>query len=755
MLFKKLIRTLWNYKVQFISMIIMVMLGVGVFTGFNAEWYTIKKDTESFYELTNFADYRISCNEGFTSDDINEIKAIDGVDNATRFLSLKTTVKNDEDIIHLTICENMSVSGFTLIDGNVYDEELLNGIWLSDQFAKANNVKINDEITLTYRGFEINFHVHGLIKASEYMVCLPDETQIMPDYSSTGYTYTNPLTVQNALHAEFYPQINLISDLSKTELKAKLEAKIGKKMLVIPKEDNTSYASALNEINEGKTMGNIIPVIFLLIAVLTMVITMHRLTTNEKRQIGILKALGFKDRKITFHYISYALFVGIIGSILGLIVGVILCCFIVSPTGAMGVYLDLPSWKIYFPWFIWPVVVGIMGLLTLIGYLSVKNILRGPAADTLRPYTPKQVKNIMIEKTQWFHKLGFSSRWNMRDVLRHKSRTLMSVFGVLGCALLLTATLGTKYAIESFVDTFYEKAMNFNYKLNLSENITNDKALELADTYQGDYSAIDIITLDDKTYALEVYSFTHQNNHLLNIKSKVINVSDDGAYVCKRIAEKHNLKPGDKIKVMLYGSDIEYEMIVKDIIINLSEGIILATNYAHKLGLSYQIKTIYTLSDKVETNELITSVQEKDTIMDSFEEFLNIMNTLILLLILTSIILGIVVLYNLGVMSYLERYRELATLKVLGFKDQKISKLLITQNMWITVFGLIIGIPMGLLALQYLIDMLSNDYEIQLILDWRMFAYTTILVLITSYFVSIMISRKNKKIDMVEALKAE
>jgi putative ABC transport system permease protein len=755
MLFRKLLRTLWNYKAQFISMIIMITLGVGVFSGFNAEWYSIKKDTEYFFDLTNFADYRITCNVGFTNDDLNKVKVIAGVDDATLYLSMKTTVKDDTDIINLTANENMNVSGFTLIDGKEYDENNLNAIWISDQYANKNNVKIGDDITLTYSGYEITFKVLGLIKSGEYNVCVPDDTQLMPDYSSAGFAYTNPQTLKKVLNYEVYPQINIVSNLEKKDLKVSLENAIGKKILVVPKDDVSSYSSTISEINEGKTMGNVIPIIFLLIAVLTMMTTMHRLTANEKLQIGTLKALGFKDRRITFHYTSYALFIGIIGSALGIGLGYFLCWFIVNPTGAMGTYFDLPNWKIYFPWFIWIVIIGIVGLLTLIGYLSVKNILKGTAAETLKPYTPKKMKNLMIEKTKWFHKLGFSTRWNMRDIFRHKSRTLMSIFGVLGCALLLTATLGTKYSIENYVDTFYDKAMNYNYKLNLSENVSNEKALELSKTYNGDYSSLSPITIDDESYVIEVYAFEHDNVRLLDKKTKIMSVNSNGAYLCRRIADKYNLKKGDTFKVTLYGTDTEYELIVEDVIISLTEGIVVTTNYAEKIGLPYKINTIYTFEENAQTNEIITSIQSKDSIMESFDELMIIMNELIILLVLASIILGIVVLYNLGVMSYMERYRELATLKVLGFKDKKISKLLITQNMWITVFGLIIGMPLGVLVLKYLIEMLASTFELILTIDPRMFIYTIILVLLTSFMVSLMISRKNKYIDMVESLKAE
>ena len=117
-------------------------------------------------------------------------------------------------------------------------------------------------------------------------------------------------------------------------------------MLILSKDENISYSGASGEAEEGKTMSTVLPVMFLLIAVLTMVTTMHRLAAKEKTQIGTLKALGFKNRRILAHYTSYALMIGLIGSALGIALGFGVAYFIMNPSGSMGTYLDMPSWKL-------------------------------------------------------------------------------------------------------------------------------------------------------------------------------------------------------------------------------------------------------------------------------------------------------------------------------------------------------------------------------------------------------------------------
>ena len=155
----------------------------------------------------------------------------------------------------------------------------------------------------------------------------------------------------------------------------------------------------------------------------------------------------------------------------------------------------------------------------------------------------------------------------------------------------------------------------------------------------------------------------------------------------------------------------------------------------------------------VPSSEIISGKQDKRQLMDSFKSFVQIMNSMVLILVIAAVILGIVVLYNLGVMSYLERSRELATLKVLGFRSKKIGRLLISQNIWLTVIGVIIGLPAGVGTLQWMLQALASEYEMKLMLGPLTYSVSVVLTFGVSLLVGWMVARNNKKIDMVEALK--
>ena len=756
MLLRKLWRTMGLYKAQFISMIIMISLGIGIFIGFNMEWVSIEKNTGGFFDDTGFADYRIVSEAGFTKNDLKSIEDMDGVDRASRYVCVNADVKGrDGDSVALTVTENEDVSGFMVVQGDAYDSKSTDGIWLSDRYAGANNIAAGDKLTLEYKNFEIKGEVKGLIKASEHMVCVRDETQIMPDYDTYGYAYISSVFYEKAAGFEYYPQINVISDMSKKAFTDEADDALDRTLLILSKDENTSYAGADSEIEEGKTMGSVLPVLFLLIAVLTMVTTMHRLAAKEKLQIGTLKALGFKDRRILRHYTSYAFMIGIIGSVIGVALGYFVAYMIMNPDGTMGTYFDMPEWKLYLPWFCYVILAGIILLLTLIGYLSVKKMLQGTAADALRPYSPKKMRRLLIEKSHIFDRLSFGARWNLRDAMRHKSRMAMSLIGIVGCTLIITATLGMRDTMNDFLKTYYDDATNYSSRIYIAEEADSDERDRLVSEYDGDWSSSASVQIEDKAVSLDIYDTSEDKVRFPADGEGFAELADDGAYICRRIADEFNLEQGDSIRISPYGGDDEYTLKVAGIIRSVSENIVISPEYAGRIGIDYVIDSVYTDTPKadIKADSAIKSVQSKQAIIDSFDSFMEIMNLMIVIFILAAAVLGVVVLYNLGVMSYTERYTEMATLKVTGFRDRKIGRLLAGQNLWISVIGIIIGIPAGAGALSYLMTALAPEYELKIVIGPVTYIVSVLLTFGVSMAVSLMVARKNRHIDMVEALK--
>ncbi len=766
MLFKKLLRTAALYKAQFISMLIMITLGVGVFLGFNMEWRTIEVDTAQFFSDTKYADYRLYSQDGFTREEQEAVAAIDGVDAATRYLSVNLDVEGETNkALAVDVSEDYKVSTFVLMQGQAYDPEG-EGIWLSDKYAAANGVSIGDTLFLSYQNLTISGEVVGLIKAGEHMICVADSNQLMPDFSAFGYAYLSPAKLKAAVGEglpdemkelaldKAFTQINLISKLEKKDLEEAVSKALGKTIMVVSKDDHVVYKEAMGEATEGKAMGSVLPVLFLAIAILTMVTTMHRVAAKEKTQIGTLKALGFKNRRILLHYSSYGLFIGLVGTALGCGLGYWLCKLVMSEDGMMGTYFDMPDWSAAVPAFCYPVLAGTVVLLTLISFLSVRRQLKGTAADALRPYTPKKMKKSLLERTKLFERTRFGTKWNLRDLSRHKSRLAMTLVGIIGCMVLLVGGLGMRDTMAGFLDLLNKEISTYTTKVNLNEAADPAQVKTLAAELDGDWESLSGISLDGDTVTLDVIHNDHGLFNVIDEDNRRIALSDEGVYLCLRLADR--AKIGDSITFSPYGSDQSYT--AKVIGYNrsiMTESVTMTDTLADRLCISYTPTAIYTNRSAAEIgkSDLLTGRQDQAQLMESFNSFVQIMDAMVLILVIAAVILGIVVLYNLGIMSYVERYRELATLKVLGFRDKAIGRLLISQNVWLTVVGVLAGLPAGVGVLQWLLDALAGEYEMKLMLGPLTYVVSVLLTFGTSLLVGWMVSRKNKKIDMVEALK--
>lgn len=754
MLLRKLLRTAWRYKAQFLSMIIMIAIGSGVFLGFNIEWVSIETDTSTFFEETDYADYRLYAETGFSEAELQAVQDIPGVDAATRFLSVRAEIAGTRQAVALQVSENYTVSTALIMAGEAYDRNG-DGIWLSDQFAGKNGYSLGDELTLNYGGAEFSGEIVGLIKCGEMMICTADENQLMPDFSSFGFAYISPKKLEQVLGTTFYPQLNLRSELNKASLEKAVKDTLGRTILVTSKEDHVAYAGAQSEAEEGKTMGAILPVLFLAIAILTMVTTMHRIAANEKTQIGTLKALGFRDRRILRHYTSYGLFIGLLGCGLGVALGYGIAAVVISPSGMMSTYFDLPDWSLVMPGFCWPVLGLTLVFLTLISFLSVKKMLRGTAADALRPYIPKAMKKSIFERLPGWGRLHFGTKWNVRDVMRHKSRSAMTLLGVVGCMLLLVGGLGMKDTMDEFMRLLDQEISHYATKVNLAETASNSEIITLAEDIEGDWVASTGVSLSGKTVVLEVYHTPYDKIRLIDADNRAMDIGDDGVYLCQRLKDTADI--GDTIEISPYGSEETYQVRVAGYLRSvLSETVAMTDVYAKQVGLPYHISAIYTDKNakEIDTSPLIAGKQEKQTMMDSYDSFMDIMNAMVLVFVLAAVILGVVVLYNLGIMSYVERSRELATLKVLGFRDRRIGRLLIGQNVWLTLIGVAVGLPGGVGVLQALLATLAKEYELKLSLGPLTYCVSILVTFGVSLLVGVLVARKNRKIDMVEALKA-
>lgn len=243
-----------------------------------------------------------------------------------------------------------------------------------------------------------------------------------------------------------------------------------------------------------------------------------------------------------------------------------------------------------------------------------------------------------------------------------------------------------------------------------------------------------------------------QNNNFIRLDSK------EGIYVTYKFAENNNYKIGDKINWHIYGSKKYYTSEIigfyKDPQV---QGFKATKEYIDSLeDLEYNPDTIYTneaLSDEISIKN-VEIIQDKKELKKSISQMLSMMKSMIVIIIFFAIILGAIIIYNMGVLSYSEKQYQFSTLKVLGVDDNRIEKIFSEQNSWICVISIIIGLPLGYYLTSYLFKMcLDANYDFAVYIKWWTYIAAAVGTYITSYIVSKILSRKIKSIDIVKNLK--
>ena len=486
---------------------------------------------------------------------------------------------------------------------------------------------------------------------------------------------------------------------------------------------------------------------------------MTRVVKKQRTQIGTLKALGFNNFKILMHYIGYGFWVTLLGIIAGILLGHYGLTRVVLKMQMS--YFEVPELLFYIDKSTFPVAILLLVIVSIITLFTGRNILKQSAAETLRNEIPHvDGKTINFTKKGIFKKLSFATKWNIRDILRNKMRTIMGIVGIAGCSLLIVVSMGMIDSFNEFIDMQFTKLYNFDYKLTLSKNISDEEYNYLLDKYNYSSSSMGIeFRIDDEritTTANVIDSgnylrFINEDDEFINIDSK------DGIYLTRLLAEKNNIKVGDIVKWHILGSDKYYES--KVIGLNKDpqiQNVTMTREYYESLDLTYKADYLYTNDDLSKVNDIsgVEFIQGKENLKDNLDNMMSMVTDLIVLIVFLALILGSVIIYNMGILSYGEKEYQFATLKVLGFKDKQIRKIFIKQNIWISIISAIIGMPLGYYITDYVFTVVADrDYDFGAVITINTYVISFLVTVISAYLVSLLIARKIKNIDMVSSLK--
>lgn len=771
MLFQKMMRDIRHNFMQFFTVFLLAFLAVYVFAGIGSATIGTKQIRNQYHKDTNLADGWLY-GDGFTEEELTALRNVPGVSGAQLRSMIET---KGEESTHPTIelyieTENI-ISKPYIVEGEAFDPKSKDGIWLNNRFAEAQNIEVGDTYTLDYAEVSVTKIVKGLVMSPEYEY-YQDATDLEPDFSSMGYAYMGLDALADTIHVTDEKQLLAMIPMTQVILTTSQSNVLNLEDTIADAIDH-DYAVFLNqksqsgiqqlsdEINQHDQFTIAFPAIFLIIALLVIVTTMNRMVTEQRIQIGTMKALGMKKSKILFHYCSYSFVLSAVGAVIGLWIapetlGRLMNTF-------MPEMYTLPEWKAGYSDRFYLVVVLTIMICTLATYLSCRKILGINPADTLRPAAPKSGKKCIFEKLPFWDGLGFSNQYNLRDISRSKLRAFMCLFGTMCGMMMLVCGIGCSDTLKNVNEWEFDKLQNFQNEVVLKDKTSVSDAEEIRNQTAGELvmmSAIEIANKKDapskdrETVSINVtegkgiYGITDVDQNVIDLKGTDVAIT-------RKLADKLGVSVGDKVYWHLYDKENWTSSTITDISRNPQmTGIIMTRAEYEKSDYDYLPSICVTNQDTSGISVSgVSSIHTKADIQEAFNNGMQVMYLIVATFIVFAIILNIVVLYDAGILSFNERVKEFATLKVLGFQTNQIRKLLFQQNLWLSIAGVIIGAPFGKIMLQYMFDSNGDSMDYIAVVSVPAYLICAVAVIACSALVSILFSRKLRKLDMVETLK--
>lgn len=735
-------------KTQFIAIFLMAFLGIFAYCGIFGEYYGLEQTSSEFYAETNMADGWIY-NTTFDDSSVDKINEFTTQSDRQYVVQSVADLENKPDImLHFT--QNGAISKFYSTEGNQFDSSDDSGVWLDKRFADERHLNVGDNITFKFENQTIEKEIKGIGYSPEY-IYETSPNSLIPDFSQMGFAYLSYKAYPENLE---YNTMLVKYDSSNDDFKDRLDDSI-EYLSFTKREDQLSVAKFADEMAQHKMIGDVFPIVFMVVTFLTLLTTMTRIVAHQRTQIGILKAVGFKDSTIILHYLSYAFFPVLLGAALGLITGPMIIPQMFYPT--MTATYSLPVWHPGFDMSFVYIAAAMVILSVFVTYLSCRRISKENPANAMRPKAPNVASKGLIEKSKLWNHLSFNLRWNWRDAKRNKFRAFMAIVGVMGCVALLIAAFGMNDSMKELKTWEYDDISHFESKLQISMDANPMELYYILNETNGSFimqQSIEIKANDkEDTVTLlasndtDLISYTDSNRNSLDIDEGSVSIS-------KKLAEKFNLTKGDTIRWHIVGSDDWVSSKVDQIHAEpISQGLIMSPDTLEDQGLNFTPTNILTSEKFGERFDSIKTVTSMEKLEKGWDKVTSSVMMMVYVVTFVAVALAILVLYNLGILSFTEMEREIATLKVLGFKTNVLRKLLLTQNVIFTSIGFILGIPLGFYFMTLMMDAAGDSLYYIPTLTWGNILLTAFITFAISIGVNLLFSDKINDLDMVEALK--
>jgi putative ABC transport system permease protein len=779
---RKLLRDLVGMKGQALAIALVVAAGVAMFVMYLSNFDSLRRTQQTFYDRQRFADVFASATRAPRAIE-PEIASIPGVaDVETRVTSLVTLdVDGLEEpasalLVSVPADRRPRVNDVFLASGRWIDAARPDEVLASDGFVRANRLTMGSRVGAVVNGRLRRLTIVGVALSPEHIYTIrPGE--LVPDDRRFAILWMEQRALASAFDMEggFNDvALTLAAGASADEVMLRLDRLLepygGRG--AIPRALQLSHWTLENELAQLQNFGFILPMIFLSVAAFILNVALTRALALQRPQIAALKALGYDNRALGWHYLKWALLIALLGVVIGVGAGAWL--------GQM--IIDLYNRFFRFPVLLYrlsmDVVLGAAAMTLAAAALgavsAVRRAVRIPPAEAMRPEPPARYRRTALE-TLWLSPwLSMATRMVLRNVARHPIRAMASIVGIGFAVSILVVGFVFVDAMDQLITTQFSRAERQDVTVSFVEPRSADARHALArlpGVVAVEPQRIVAARMRSghrhRNVGITGVSATPRLRRIVDREGRPIRLPPAGLVLSGRLAAVLDVRPGDLVEVEIQEGQRPIRRLPVTATVDDVMGLAayMDLDGLHRLmgegdvlsGAALLIDPALgtPLSAELKALPAVAGAGFKRAVLANFRDILAAnMNISIFLNIAFAGVIAFGVVYNAARVSLSERSRELASLRVLGFTRGEISLILLGELALLALLALPVGALIGYgMASAIVRSMDSEVYRFPLVISRPAIAWAFLTIIAAAIASGLSVRRKLDQLDLVAVLK--
>jgi putative ABC transport system permease protein len=779
---RKLLRDLWEMKGQSVAIASVIAAGVAMFVMYRSNFESLQRTREAYYQTARFADVFAALKRAPDSLEWR-IAALPGVEavssRVVADVTLDVTRMSEPAtgrLISIPERGRPVLNDVYLRRGRWIDPARPEEVLASEMFVNAHGLDVGDHVAALINGRKRSLTIVGIALSPEYVYAIrpgemiPDKRQFGVFWMG-GHALASALDMEGAFNdvavvlARGASQSDVIADLDRL-----LEPYGGRG--AIPRSLQVSEWTLENELTQLQTFGFLVPIIFLGVAGFILNVALTRALTLQRQQIAALKALGYSNRQIAWHYIKWGLAIAGLGAVVGVAIGGWLGSRIASLYNEFFGFPQL-DYRVS-PFVALASVVG-SAIIAIIGAQSaVRRAVRIPPAEAMRPELPARYRRSVLEPPWRAFRPTIVTRMILRNIERQPTRTLVSIVGTAFGVAILVVGLAFIDVMEVLLDHQFSVAMRQDATVTFVETRPERALFEVAHLPGViDVEAIRVVPVRlraghrTRTLAITGLPATQRLNRVVDREGDPKSLPADGVILSKMLAAILDVMPGQSVQVeVLEGARPKRDVPVADVVddsmglqaymdINALRRLMREGSVLSAIALTLDSSAVERFYSSVKATPLVAAVSLRHVILGNFRDTMaQNMNLQIFMNVVFAGVIAFGVVYNSARVSLSERERELASLRVLGFTRAEISMILLGEVAILTVAALPVGALIGYVLGDLIMAIFNNEvYRLSFTVSAATIAWAFLIVIAAAIGSGLVVRRRLDRLDLVGVLK--